>query len=67
MGEALGERHDPPGPPMAVNTGECGGRFPIKEQLESLGIYTGKVSVQHDFMSDQLWMLLPPQLSLLGT
>ena len=47
MGGVLGERRHPPGPPLAVNTGQCGSRFPVKEQVGTLGIYAGKVRVQH--------------------
>ena len=47
MGGVLGERRHPPGPPLAVNTGQCGSRFPVTEQVGPLGIYAGKVRVQH--------------------
>ena len=40
-------RCHPPSPPLAVNTGQCGSRFHITEQVGPLGIHAGKVRVQH--------------------
>ena len=53
---------------MAVNTGQCGSRFHITEQVGPLGIHAGKVRVQHGSgnisCEDLCWMLLPPRAQL---
>ena len=44
----LGERREPPGPPLAVNERQCGGGLLVEEQHSSLGDCAGQVGVSDD-------------------
>ena len=48
MERILGERREPPGPPMVVHQGQRGGRLFVKEQHSLLGDSVGEVCVSDD-------------------
>ena len=48
MGRVLGERREPPGPPMAVLQGQRGGRLPVSKRSSSLGDRFRQICVSDD-------------------
>jgi hypothetical protein len=44
----LGQRRVPPGPPLAINQGQCGSGLPVQEQYLSVGVQVGQNTLHDD-------------------